>query len=175
MATLKQNIDGLNIHNKQVKEYYLSAIQQAQALIGKKIHTAKMEKSKQFNIDLPHIKEQINGAEWIDIHSWFTFSGQSVWLHIKTCYSGGSWDVKPTTAFCIYFNDGLYIGETDNDGKLMRTATEEVQKSWLITLQPVTIEEIKTKEAEYKELQERGKEIFNSVPEHLRKVLYLNR
>lgn len=174
MANLAQNIEALNIHNAKVKEYYLTALNQATPLIGKKVRTIKNERAKAFNIVLENVKGKENGNH-LDVHTWFEFSGRSVWLNVKTCYNGGSWDAKPSTAFCIYVENSVYIGETNDEGALTAVANESTRESYLKNCDPVNIEEVKAKETEYKELKEKAREIYNAIPEHLRKVLYLER
>lgn len=174
MNKLAQNIEALNIHNAKVKEYYLSALEQLAPLIGKKVRTAKNERAKAFNIELTPIRGK-HGNNHLDIHYWFEFTGRSVWLNVKTCLNGGSYDAKPVTAFCIYVENAVYLGETNDEGVLTSVANESTRESYLKNLDPVTIEVIREKEAKYKEAQETARKIYDSIPEHLRKVLYLNR
>lgn len=172
MATLLQNIEALNMHNAKTKEYYFSALEQMNAFIGKKVRTAKNERTRAFELVLPALKGEKNGS-FLNIHAWVTFSGKSIWLYVKTCYNGGSFEDR--TNFCVYVENELYLGETDESGVLTALATESTRKSWLDSLQIVTIEDVRRKEKEYKELKEKANEVYKAIPEHLRKVLYLER
>lgn len=173
MKNLKQNIEAANLHTAAAKKYYLKALNQASALIGKKVKTAAGDAAKLWTVERHHEKKQVNGC-FLDTHTWFEFTSGSIWINIKTCYNGGSWDTIPTTAFCIYIDSSMYLGEV-KDGILTATANEEVQKSWLNTLVPVKEAKILKDIEKYKKAQDDAKNIYNSIPEHFRKLFYLNR
>jgi hypothetical protein len=62
-------------------------------------------------------KGQLPDGTWVNAHYWFTNRYNSFDIHIKVCVNGGSYDVKPTTAFCQYEEMTLTLFNT-KDGKL---------------------------------------------------------
>lgn len=171
MKNLKTLIQANNEHSKQAKKFYLEALEQASKLIGKKVKTAKNEAAKNWTVKLEHVKGQINGG-FLDVHAWFNFSGNSIWLNVKTCFNGGSYDNN--TAFCHYLNTSMYLGDMEN-GILTATASEGNRESWLNHLKEVTFEEVTEKAEKYKALQEEAEKLYREIPEEIAKAMYLKR
>jgi hypothetical protein len=73
---------------------------------------AKYEHEKQ------SFKGQLPDGTWVNAHYWFTNRYNCFDIHIKICVNGGSYDVKPSTAFCQYDEMTLEMFKIE-DGKLI--------------------------------------------------------
>jgi len=61
---------------------------------------------------------------YYDVHYWFDYSYNELKVNVKLCINGGSWDVRPTTAFCQYEEQQLTILKTNPAGQLIETITD---------------------------------------------------
>lgn len=68
-------------------------------------------------------KGQLPDGTFVDAHYWFT-SRYSFDMTVKICINGGSYDVKPTTAFCQYEETIIELFKIDSDGKIQESKNE---------------------------------------------------
>ena len=86
-----------------------------------------------------------------DVNYWFTYSYNELKVNVKLCINGGSYDVKPITAFCQYEEQQLTIFKTNPAGQLIETISDVSFLDQRFDLAELTkiAEGIKAKAAEY--------------------------
>jgi len=168
MRNLEQHVTGLNFHNEQSLQAYQYFLTLLEAFKGKKVHTVKNEPSKALNEAItPQAKKDKTEKGFFDFHCWLEFTGRSMWLKTKTYFNGGSYDVKPSTAFCIYYNNAFFLADVE-DCILTEIAKKSTQDSWVNTLQPVTFEQAFKSIEAVKKAIETARNLESKLNEHLK-------
>jgi len=106
---------------------------------------------------------------FVNAHYWFTHSYNDFRMHVKICVNGGSYDVRPNTAYCQYEEQGLTIFNTDN-GVLLPT---ESDTAFLKTRFDVA--ELSAIAGNIKKAAEAYEYAVNAMPYRFREVFYIER
>ncbi|MDC7250732.1 MAG: hypothetical protein PQJ49_12515 [Sphaerochaetaceae bacterium] len=117
LTPVQQRIIGLNYLNKERLNLLNSIKDQYKDMEGAKVQLSTSDKSKKWTLKGDHKGEStdINGLKvHLSFQYWFEFSYSFVILHTKVCISGGSYEVRPSTAFTQYMEKSDYIGRLDN-------------------------------------------------------------
>jgi hypothetical protein len=78
---------------------------------------------QKYTHDKLYFKGNLLDGTYFDAHYWFTYSHGWFDINVKICINGGSYDVKPVTAFCQYENQSITLFKTENN-KLIETNTD---------------------------------------------------
>jgi len=78
---------------------------------------------KKYEHEKMSFRGKLPDGTFCDAHYWFTHSYNDFRITVKICVNGGSYDVKPTTAFCQYEEQGITLFKTQN-GVLLETAPD---------------------------------------------------
>lgn len=91
----------------------------------------KVDGSFKQKYDSPKLSDKLQLADgtWVDAHYWFKHYSTDFGICVKICVNGGSYDVKPTTAFCQY-EEQYFSLFNKVDGKLVAT---EIDRDYLNT------------------------------------------
>lgn len=107
-------VNTLQLHAKRILDY---EIEQLTKLVG--IDCFKVDgslKQKYMYPNLKRISEKF-GKNWLTVDYWSDKTEYDYRIHVKICINGGSYDVSPSTAFCIYQDESYYPFDI-KDGKL---------------------------------------------------------
>mgnify|MGYP006921369615 CR=1 FL=1 len=105
----------------------------------------------------------------VDAHYWFSHSYGTFTIRVKICVNGGSYDVRPTTAFCQYEEISLTLFTTNN-GVLLPT---EPDTAFLKTRFDVA--ELSAIAGNIKKAAEAYETAVNAMPYRFREVFYIER
>jgi hypothetical protein len=89
----------------------------------------KVDGSFKMKYDSPKLsnKIQLPDGTFVNAHYWFTHYSNEFGINIKICVNGGSYDVRPETAFCQY-EEQYFTLFKKVDGKLVET---EIDREYL--------------------------------------------
>ncbi len=123
---------------------------------------------------------KMDDGTFYHVHYWFELNFNYFDLHIKSCINGGSYDVKPSTAFCIYeettytmFN--VKKSEPDELGytkQLLAENTERFNNDYSIRYNADTVIE---QANEVEKLAETYRNEYDKIPYYFRDVLHVKR
>lgn len=117
MTQLQQRIEGTNYLNAE-RLKLLKAIQNdLKTMEGQKVQLSTGERAKKWTLKSDTTKKEtvINGEKVYLSFSWYyDLSHSFVTLKMKVCINGGSYDVRPSTAFCQYIESSDYIARLEN-------------------------------------------------------------
>jgi hypothetical protein len=151
--------------NEYIKNNIEKVINSLTPLIGQKITLSDCEtQSKNFAAFKPEPLRVKKEVYFLDIHTWFQFNKHSVYLYVNTCVNGGSYDVKPVTAFCEYLTEKICIGSIENQ---MLTKIEPVELERFKTISPTETEYLIRN---FERLKERANTAYYLIPEHIRRT-----
>ena len=110
----------INTLYEYAEKYINHERQRLTAFIGMDIF--KVDGSFKQKYDSPKLSDklQMSDGTWVDAHYWFTHYTNSFEIHVKICINGGSYDIKPVTAFCQY-EEQTFTLFNKVDGKLIET------------------------------------------------------
>jgi len=108
-------VNNLNKYAKQFFEYERAHFLQ---FLGQSIFKVDGSVKAKYEHERQSYKGQLPDGTWIDAHYWLTSSYGYFDIHIKICVNGGTYDVKPNTAFCQYEELALSMFKIE-DGKLV--------------------------------------------------------
>ena len=124
---LNIHVQGLNLLNTYTTEFVPKVLEALTGLIGAKIFLANGDKSKKLvAIALPTRTKGLDifTDTFVDYSFYLTESYGSLQMRISLCINGGSYDVKPTTAFTQYFDKTVHLGDI-KDGVLQSLVSVE--------------------------------------------------
>ena len=170
-SQLELNIEGTNELNKFSIESLKNVLPKITALKGVSILLKDGKTGKKFNIERGNQSTQLKD-KYISSQYWFDISEYSIWLKVKICINGGSWELKPPTAYCNYFENSIYIASM-KDGAINETVElETIIKNFDLD-KTINIKESLKQVEQYKELKKKADELYNSIPEYVKKAEYL--
>ncbi len=102
-------INTLNQYAKTIYEYEKKHFAQ---FLGMEIFKVDGSLKAKYEHEKLTFKGKLEDGTFYDIHYWFEYNYHTFKIHVKACVSGGSYDVKPNTAFCQYEEKTLYIFDT---------------------------------------------------------------
>lgn len=134
---LQQRIHATNFLNKERAKILKEIEAEFKAMDGIKVQLASGEQSAKWTLKGDHFKttKTINGEKtYLSFQWFFVFSYSYVQLRTKVCINGGSYDVRPATAFTQYVETTDYVGrlqeqhleDTDEIEKCIENALQEV-------------------------------------------------
>lgn len=119
MEDLKREITIGNAYNIFAKKAIAIVLPQLAQFIGKKVFTADGSKAKIFNIDLSKITiDPIEGMHTMVQNCYLTTKYNKLCLVLKISCNGGSYDVRPQTAWTKYVGTDIEIGQS-KDGQII--------------------------------------------------------
>lgn len=169
-GSLSIQIEGQNELNSYAKKVLTEVLPELKKLIGQKILLADGNKSKKFIIP-SHGSEDTKGEnKHIGRQYWFDFGNPSTWIKVKICINGGSYG--DNTAYCVYFEKSIYIGETKLQAITKLEEYENIVKSY--ELDKVFYEDnMMALIAAYKETKEQANKLLRQIPEQIQGSEYL--
>lgn len=160
MSDFKQDFEREIITQNAFKQYAKKAIAEylpkLEQFVGKKILLADGSKAKIFNISGETPVEKIEGMfVSLQLFSIKSAYGQ-IELTISLCFSGGSYNVKPATAWTKYINKQFTIGKSQ-DGQILVSVEnfEDIVKNYQLD-DLMNFEQEIEKVRKYKNLQQQA-------------------
>ena len=168
MKKLEINTSVINETNRFINKHLETVLNSLKPFIGQKILLSDCETaSKKFTPFKPEQFKIKKENYFLDIHCWYEYGSYSVILKVKTCINGGSYDVKPSTAFCEYYTKCIYVCKVKNQ---VLTELETVEKSDFNT---IDLNVINDQINDFNKANEKLSQLFYKIPEHIRKANYL--
>ena len=108
----------INTLYEYAAKYYQHEKQRLTPFIGLDIF--KVDGSFKQKYESPKLSDQtkLEDGTFVNAHYWFTHYTNGFDIHVKICINGGSYDVKPVTAFCQYQEQSFTLFKKE-DGKLI--------------------------------------------------------
>jgi len=124
---------------------------------------------KKYEHEKQTFRGKLTDGSFLDVHYWYEHSRNELGMKVKICVNGGSYDVRPSTAFCQYEEKYLTLYKTDN-GVLIDTGPtpEHVAKKYDVL-------ELKKIAEEIKEAAKMYESVANKMPYRFREVFYIER
>jgi hypothetical protein len=172
--SLDINVQALNEVNKYALKVINEILPQMSNLIGQKILLSDGKKSKKWTIETPKghkFKDEISDC-FVDSNCYFDITTHSVYLMVKTCINGGSYDTN--TAYCVYVDKFYYLGSI-KDGILVEVCS--LDKSPLLSYnvgEQTSVEKMSKLISEYKETKVKADSLKRLIPESIFKSQYLH-
>lgn len=113
-------------------------------------------------------KGKLSDGTFVNAHYWFT-NTYSFDIKISICVNGGTYDVKPSTAFCEYDEMTLTLFNL-HDGKLIETNTDTAHLK-----ERFDIEILKTIANDIEQAKKAYELAENKMPYRFREVFYIGR
>ncbi len=127
-------------------------------------------KQKYINPDSKVFEGKLEDGTYYHVHSWYKVGYGCFDLCVKICINGGSYDVKPTTAFCQYEEVRTTMFDLVEGSKLKETNTD---RSYLQTV--YNVEDLTRKAENVKNAAKVYETAQNSMPYIFRDVFYIER
>jgi len=110
----------INTLYEYAEKYILHEMDRISAFIGLDIF--KVDGSFKAKYDAPKLSDklQLPDGTFVNAHYWFNQYTNGFDINVKICINGGSYDVKPVTAFCQYEQQSFTIFNK-NEGRLIDT------------------------------------------------------
>lgn len=112
---------------------------------------------------------QLADGTYLNAHYWYEHSYNELRMRVKICVNGGSYDVRPSTAFCQYEEKSLTLYKTEN-GVLINTDTEAEHLATKYDLS-----ELQGIAAEIKEAAAVYEAVAAKMPYRFREVFHIKR
>jgi hypothetical protein len=164
MENLKREITIGNAFNILAKKAIAIILPQLAQFVGKKVFTADGSKAKIFNIDLSKITiDAIEGMHTMVQNCYLTTKHNKLYLVLKISCNGGSYDVKPNTAWTKYVGVDIELGQS-KDGQIIdsiNTIDEVIELHNFNNI--INLEEEIEKINVYKELEKQAAEAKRKI------------
>lgn len=118
-TNLEVKVLAINTLYEYAQKFYEYEKKHFSQFIGKDIFKVDGSIKAKYEHERLSFKGQLPDGTWYNAHYWFE-SKYSFDIHVKICVNGGSYDVKPTTAFCQYEEISIKLFDI-KDGSLIET------------------------------------------------------
>lgn len=119
-TTTKPNDVDLQVHalnevNRVLSAEVYNLFPQLEKYIGKKLFTADGSLTKKTPITLlKTVPNALPGGYAMLNYIHISGTDTGLWLKVSVCLNGGSYDIKPNTAYCNYTDRDICIGNMEN-------------------------------------------------------------
>lgn len=165
---LEIKVDAINCLNEYTEKYIAHEKNYFTQFLGKDIFKIDGSIKQKFAHEKLSDKGNLPDGSYYDAHYWFTANYGRFDIHVKICISGGSYDVKPITAYCEYQESSATLFEI-KDCLLINT---EYKADFSARY---NAEEISTKAKAVKEAAEKYQAIHTSFPYQFKDVCNIER
>ena len=162
-------VDAVNFLNEYVPQIVTTVKNQLNSSIGKPIFTVNGAWRKSVNWIYSPIKKQLANGDWLSVEYYVQQQYNYVDLRVKICLNGGSYDVKPVTAFTLYQEQSIIIYIVDENGNIVDFDVDLTPYTKKYTVETIMTQanEAERKAKEYEAAREK-------VPYRFRDALYLS-
>lgn len=119
-STQEVKVLAINTLYEYAQQFYEYERQHFSQFIGKDIFKVDGSIKAKYEHEKLSFSGKLNDGTNVNAHYWFTSKYNCFDIHVKICINGGSYDVKPSTAFCQYEETALTLFKTE-DNKLIET------------------------------------------------------
>lgn len=115
-SQLEIKVFALNTLNVYAEKVIKAEKEKFAKFIGKDIFKVNGDLKEKYNLEKESFIKEKQGDYFVDIHYWRDLSYKNFSVRFKICVNGGSYDVKPATAFCHYeeINETIYQIDKEN-------------------------------------------------------------
>lgn len=159
----------INTLNQYAEQFFLYEKEYFRQFIGKDIFKVDGSIKAKFDHEKQSFRGQLPDGTFVDAHYWFTSNYGYFDIHVKICVNGGSYDVKPATAFCQYEEMALTLFKIEA-GKLIDTDTDITHLKERYNLSD--LQKIAAEIGEAKKIYEAAE---NKMPYRFKDVFYIGR
>jgi len=173
-TTAEVTAEGMNQLNQYSVKLLNQLLPQLRGMMDKKLFTVTGEKSATLKklVPLPDLSgKKENPDRYINYSFYFNNSNTGVWLNVRVCINGGSYDVKPNTAYTQYFDTSYYVG-TLKDGKILESVQdiENIIRDHSLEVF-YTEEKIQADIRAYNEAKNKARDLYNAIPYIIQKAM----
>lgn len=168
-TALEIKVQALNMLNSYAKTYFEQATKHFEQFIGVEPYKVDGSLKAKYVIKFEPCEGNTTDGTHYHVHAWIRERIYGLYLEVKICINGGSYDEKPVTAFCQYENLSLLICNIE-DGKL---ATRDIQ-SYDFSVQYNEGQILKAAD-NVKQAAEKYEAVLKTVPHYFRDILYIER
>ena len=165
----KSNVEvkvlAVNTLYEWAEKFYQYEKQHFQQFVGKAIFKADGSiKSKYEHQKISHEGRLADGT-YVHAHYWFTSRYNSFDIHVKICVNGGSYDDKPSTAFCQYEERAIELFKINEAGELVENSNdiEWLKKRYDVAELTAIANDVKEAAKVYEAAHEKMPYIFQEV------------
>ncbi len=131
----------VNTLHKYLLEFYAHEKSFYSQFVGQDIFKADGSVKKKFEHERLSFSGFMEDGTHYDAHYWLSLAHGYFDINVKICVNGGSYDVKPVTAFCQYENQSITLFKVI-DGKLTVSENETDLSGFLITYKAEDLEKL---------------------------------
>lgn len=117
LTSLEIKIMAVNALQEHAKRILAHEIAGFKKLIGVDAFKVDGSMKAKYHFDKMERVSQKFGENWLSVDYYRDKTDSSIRISIKVCINGGSYEVTPSTAFCIYHEESYYIANIV-DGKI---------------------------------------------------------
>ena len=154
----------INTLYEYAEKYYLHEKNRLSKFVGLDIF--KVDGSFKVKYDSPKLSDRLKlqDGTFVDAHYWFNHYTNGFDINVKICINGGSYDVKPTTAFCQYEQQSFTLFNKEN-GKLIETNKDMsfLKKRYDVNDLKIIADEIKQAAKVYESIYDKMPYLFKEV------------
>ena len=168
-SAIEIRVLAINTLYEYAAKYYQHEKQRLTPFIGLDIF--KVDGSFKQKHDSPKLSDRtkLDDGTFVDAHYWFNQYSTSFDIHVKICINGGSYDTKPTTAFCQYQELSITLFRKEN-GKLI---AGDIDVSYLD--ERYNVDQLTAIANEVKEAAKVYESVYNKMPYLFTDVFNLSR
>lgn len=175
LTAIEQKVLAINLLNDHMKIMAQEEIEFFTPAIGKDIFKQYFVLKAKYD----HSREEIKGTTpegvYFNTHCWLTKEYDGFYLNAKICINGGSYDVQPSTAFCLYENgsvklfDVVKVQRENKIDYVLENPTTDFSKLDV----RYDVAELEAQALKVKEAADQYRAALESVPYIFRDTLYL--
>lgn len=154
--------------NQIIKDTLNDVLPHLSTFVGKKIckvDGSLMKSAESLKALMPTLKHA-NGSEYPIAHIRFEY--RTIIIYFKICKSGGSYDDKPSTAYCEYFERSVTIGQVPNQVLEGVNNYDDIIVGYNLNKEPLNVLEEMAKVEKFKELKAELDELYRSIDSVIR-------
>lgn len=169
-TNLEVKVLALNTLNEYAEQIYNYEKKHFSQFLGKDIFKVDGSLKQKYEHPKLEFNGQMADGTFYSVSYWFTSAYNHFDVNIKICINGGSYDVKPTTAFCQYEETRPTLFEIEKTGELKETTQQP--NDYSVRYDVASLE---AKAAQIKAAAEQYRKASESLPYQFKDVLYIER
>ena len=169
-SSAEVKVIAINELNKWAKVFYEYEKTHFSQFLGVNIFKVDGSIKQKYDHEKQSYKGRLPDGTFVNVHYWFTSSYNRFDIHVKICVNGGSYDVRPSTAYCQYEETTLTIFKMDDESKLIEANTDISHLSTVYNLA-----DLQSIAGEIKEAAKIYESVADKMPWQFKDVFYIER
>lgn len=153
-------MNAINEYSETLVNFLLPELQK---YIGKRIFLVNGTKAKIFELPELERSDVKEADKYIGYSYYINEQYNKVCLHVRVRINGGSYDVRPSTAYCQYNDRTIELGDTENGILKTVDTLEKIVTSWELSKR-YSEETIQAQIARFKEAKKAAEALLSVIP-----------